>query len=48
MRLTESQIEEIADRLKACGFDVSDLENDQIAIIAACVLEGLGIDSEKS
>lgn len=44
MSLTEEQIEQIADRMRSCGFDASDLDNEQIAMIAACVLEGLGIE----
>ena len=44
MSLTEEQIEQIADRMRQCGFDVSDMDNERIAMLAACVIEGLGID----
>lgn len=44
MSLTEEQIEQIADRMRKCGFDVSDMDNEQIAMLAACVIEGLGIE----
>lgn len=47
MSLTDEQIETIADRLRGCGFSIENLDNDQIALIAACVIEGLGIDFEK-
>lgn len=46
MSLTESQIEEIADHMRSCGFDVSNLDNEQIANLAQCVLDALGIDFE--
>lgn len=44
MSLTETQIEQISDRLRSCGFDISCVDNEQIAIIAACVLEALDIE----
>lgn len=44
MSLTYEQIEAIADHLRSAGFDPSDMDNDQIALLAACVLEALRID----
>lgn len=44
MSLTYEQIEAIADGLRSLGFDVSDLDNDQIAMIAQCVLDALEIE----
>lgn len=44
MSLTELQIENIADHLKSAGFDISELDNDRIATIAACIIEALDID----
>ena len=46
MSLTEEQIEQIADRMRGCGFEIENLDNEQIALIADCVLEGLGINFE--
>ena len=45
MSLTEEQIEQIPDRMRLCGFDISEIGKDQIEAIAECVLDGLGIDS---
>lgn len=44
MSLTYEQIEAIADHLRSAGFDPSGMDNDQIALLASCVLEALGID----
>lgn len=45
MSLTYEQVEAIADGLRNLGFDVSELDNDQIALIAQCVLDALGIET---
>ena len=44
MSFTYEQIESIADYMRSAGFDPSDMDNDQIALLASCVLEALGID----
>lgn len=44
MSLTEEQIERIADSMRMCGFDISEIDKDQIEYIAECVLDGLGIE----
>ena len=44
MSLTYEQIEAIADHMRSAGFDPSELDNDQLALLAACVLEALGIE----
>lgn len=44
MSLTEEQIEQISDRMRLCGFDIAEIDKDQIEAIAQCVLEGLGIE----
>lgn len=44
MSLTYEQIEAISDHLRSAGFDPSEMDNDQIALLASCVLEALGID----
>lgn len=42
--LTESQLEAVADCLRECGFDCSDLDNDQLTQIIQAVLDGLDIE----
>lgn len=44
MSFTYEQIEAIADHMRLARFDLEDVDNDQIALLAACVLEALGID----
>lgn len=44
MSLTEEQIEQIADRMRLYGFDLAEIDKDQIEAIAECVLQGLGIE----
>lgn len=44
MSLTYEQIEAIADHMRSAGFDPAELDNDEIAMLAACVLEALGIE----
>lgn len=44
MSLTYEQIEAIADHMRLAGFDPEELDGDQIALLAACVLEALGIE----
>lgn len=44
MSLTYEQIEAIADHMRSAGFDPAELDNDQIALLAACVLEALGVE----
>ena len=42
--LTESQIEAVADCLRQCGFDCSDLDNEQLTQVIQAVLDGLEIE----
>ena len=44
MSLTYEQIEAIADHMRSAGFDLSEIDNDQIAMLAQCVLEALEIE----
>lgn len=44
MSLTYEQIEAIADHMRSAGFDPAEMDNDQIALLAACVLEALGVE----
>lgn len=44
MNLTITQLEYIADGLKSAGYDVSHLDNDQLALIAQCVIDALEIE----
>ena len=44
MSLTYEQIEAIADHMRSAGFDPAELDNDQIALLAECVLDALGIE----
>ena len=44
MNLTYSEIEAVADCLRKAGFDISDMDNDQIADIVQCVLDALDIE----
>ena len=44
MSLTEEQIERVADSMRSLGFDISELNNQQIADIAAAVIEALEIE----
>ncbi len=44
MSLTYEQIEAIADHMRSAGFDPSEMDNDQIGLLACCILEALGID----
>ena len=44
MSLTYDQIEAIADHMRSAGFDPSELDNEQIALLAACVLDALEIE----
>jgi len=47
MSLTYEQIEAIADHMRSAGFDPSELSNDQIAMLAACILEALGLAADR-
>ncbi len=44
MSFTYEQIESIADHMRSAGFDIPEIDNDQIELIASCVLEALEID----
>lgn len=44
MSLTYEQIEAIADHMRSVGFDLSETGDDQIALMASCVLDALGIE----
>lgn len=48
MSFTYEQIERIADQLRSAGFDPSDMDNDQIGLLAACVLEALEFEPKPS
>lgn len=41
MELTISQIENITDGLKNAGYDVSELDNDQIAMIVQIIIDAI-------
>ncbi len=43
MSLTETQCEYIADGLRTAGFDLSDLDNDDLAKLAKVILDALNI-----
>ena len=44
MSFTYEQIEAIADHMRMAGFDPSEMDNEQIGLLASCVLEALGVD----
>lgn len=44
MSFTYEQIEAIADHMRSAGFDPSEMDNEQIGLLASCVLEALGVD----
>jgi hypothetical protein len=41
MEITETQAEIIGDGLRLAGFDISEMDNDQIAMIAQIVLDAV-------
>ena len=41
MNITEQRIEFIADRLRAAGFDVSGMRNEQIAILVEVITKAV-------